>query len=317
MRACFDTGSANAWILSSQCTNDRCTPGSFNEYYDPNESTTFTNTSEWTSIQFGSGALRGYFGIDDFRLGQGVNEIHIKEQTLGLIVEEHVLDNDYDAIIGLAYPQMANGGLPIVDSMMQQKLLKDNIFSFYMATNPMDQSELLFGSYDTSKFIGNIEWHPVVDKLFWSLRLDDIKYNGTPLNLCEGRKNGCMMTPDSGTSLITAPSWAYDKIMHALPQEDDCSDKFKFGTLTFVVDGIDYDIPSHHFMDVFHGVYKSNDSVCMTSITNLDIFQEGQENLFILGDAFMQIFYTIFDRDNDRVGLAKSRIYNSETTMNS
>ena len=49
-----------------------------------------------------------------------------------------MLDNDYDAIIGLAYPKMANGGLPIVDSMMQQKLLKDNIFSFYMATNPMD-----------------------------------------------------------------------------------------------------------------------------------------------------------------------------------
>jgi hypothetical protein len=119
MRACFDTGSANAWILSSQCNNDRCTPGSVNEYYDPFESNTFTNTSEWTSIQFGSGALRGYFGIDDFRLGQGVNEIHIRDQTLGLIVEEHVLDNDYDAIIGLAYPKMANGGLPIVDSMIQ------------------------------------------------------------------------------------------------------------------------------------------------------------------------------------------------------
>jgi hypothetical protein len=35
-----------------------------------------------------------------------------------LIVEEHVLDRDYDAIIGLAYPKMANTGLPIMDSMM-------------------------------------------------------------------------------------------------------------------------------------------------------------------------------------------------------
>ncbi len=79
-----------------------------------------------------------------------------------------------------------------------------------MGVNPGDQSELLFGKYDREKFVGDIKWHPVVDKLFWSLRLDDIKYNGINLNICKGRK--CMMTPDSGTSLITAPSWA-EKIL--------------------------------------------------------------------------------------------------------
>jgi phytepsin len=79
IRACFDTGSANAWILSSSCNNERCMPGSFNKYFDPFESNTFTNTSKWTSILFGSGALTGYFGIDDFRVGQGFNKIHIKE----------------------------------------------------------------------------------------------------------------------------------------------------------------------------------------------------------------------------------------------
>lgn len=119
MRGCFDTGSANAWILSSQCVNERCKKGTKNEFFNPFESNTFVNTSEWTSIQFGSGALRGYFGIDDFRVGHGSNEIHIKDQCQGLIVEEHVLDDDYDAIIGLAYPTMADTGLPIFDNMMQ------------------------------------------------------------------------------------------------------------------------------------------------------------------------------------------------------
>lgn len=37
----------------------------------------------------------------------------------------------------------------------------------------------------------------------------------------------------------------------------------------------------------------------MTSITAIDIEEEGQENLFIVGDSFMQIYYTIFNRDTD------------------
>jgi Eukaryotic aspartyl protease len=53
-----------------------------------------------------------------------------------------------------------------------------------MGVHTGDESELLFGKYDTNKFVGDINWHPVVDKLFWSLRLDDIKYNGVPLNIC-------------------------------------------------------------------------------------------------------------------------------------
>jgi hypothetical protein len=81
-----------------------------------------------------------------------------------------------------------------------------------------------------------------------------------------------MMTPDSGTSLLTVPSWALPRLEEVLPQEEGCTNKHKFGTLTFVVDGIDYNVPSHHFMDVFHNVYRSGDTYCMTSITALDIY---------------------------------------------
>jgi hypothetical protein len=93
-----------------------------------------------------------------------------------------------------------------------------------------------------------------------------------------------------------------------LPYEEGCPNDLDFGDLSFVIDGKDYPIPSHHFMERYYNVYKSGDSVCMTSITQLDIKQDGQENLFILGDVFMQIYYTIFDRDQDRVGLALSYV---------
>lgn len=75
-------------------------------------------------------------------------------------------------------------GIPLFDEMMKQKLLKQNIFSFYLTHNPNEQSELLFGGYDESKFVGQKVCHNVIDKLFWSLNLQDIKLNGKSLGLC-------------------------------------------------------------------------------------------------------------------------------------
>jgi len=57
---------------------------------------------------------------------------------VGLIIEEAILDKDYDAIIGLAYPKMASHGLPIMDSMIKDKLLDSNVFAFYMSMNSKD-----------------------------------------------------------------------------------------------------------------------------------------------------------------------------------
>lgn len=40
--------------------------------------------------------------------------------------------------------------------------------------------------------------------------------------------------------------------------------------------------------------------VCGSTLMNMDI----KEHMFLVGDIFMRKYYTIFDRDNDRVGLA-------------
>jgi len=86
--------------------------------FNPNLSFSFEPTDITEEILFGSGKLSGYFAFDDFRVGEGIKEIHIKQQTLGLITYEEVLDTDYDAIVGLAYPAMAEYGTPVFDSMI-------------------------------------------------------------------------------------------------------------------------------------------------------------------------------------------------------
>lgn len=125
-----------------------------------------------------------------------------------------------------------------------------------------------------------------------------------------------MITPDSGCSLIDVPVWAYNIIWPELPYQEGCKDHTVFGNLTFVIDGLDYDLPSHHFMKKFVDINEKEDSVCMSSIKPLNIKKEGQENLFVVGDIFMQIYYSIFDRDNDRVGLARAVTKGQEVTHN-
>jgi hypothetical protein len=42
--------------------------------------------------------------------------------------------------------------------------------------------------------------------------------------------------------------------------------------------------------------------MCVSLLAGMDI----HEDQFLVGDIFMRKFYTIFDRDNDRVGIARA-----------
>jgi len=114
------------------------------------------------------------------------------------------------------------GFTPFFDSLMAQNLIEKNIFAFYMSMNPLkDDSELTFGSYNPDRFVGELEWHPVRDKLFWALQLDDVRLGDESLHLCDDIT--CLVTPDSGTSLSTMPSWALEKLhSHFDPVRVEC-----------------------------------------------------------------------------------------------
>jgi hypothetical protein len=88
--------------------------------------------------------------------------------------------------------------------MMSQKVLKNNMFSFAVGSNP----EMTLGYYDKSKFKGDIHWNPIDFKYMYGIKLDDIKVNGKNLNICAGQSS-CLVTIDSGSSMNAFPDFAH------------------------------------------------------------------------------------------------------------
>jgi hypothetical protein len=57
--------------------------------------------------------------------------------------------------------------------------------------------------------VGDVAWNDVQFKYMYGVKLDDIKVNGMSTGVCETSK-GCLITFDSGTSLMSVPSFAED-----------------------------------------------------------------------------------------------------------
>lgn len=79
VKAIFDTGSANPWIVSGKHSDqDTLEDTEGNKPYNPTKSTSFKDPKEadkeWVTISFGSGKIRGYFAQDQVMLGSKTDE---------------------------------------------------------------------------------------------------------------------------------------------------------------------------------------------------------------------------------------------------
>jgi hypothetical protein len=168
MRGLFDTGSTNTWLLNKNTDIG----GASKEFsYDDTKSKSAKKLEQRAAIQFGSGALMGHFMTDDLRLGscdgeKSSGQIHIKNQKFGNVEKQKTIftGNNFEAIIGMAYPALAEKDVkPVFDEMIDQKLLKSNIFAYYFTTAQAEEkglkSDMTFGYYDKSKFKGEMTWH--------------------------------------------------------------------------------------------------------------------------------------------------------------
>jgi len=297
----FDTGSSNLWVPSSKCTQISC---KLHRRYDAEKSSTYKANGTSFEIMYGSGNISGVVSNDVV----GLADLTVKGQDFAEVVKESGMAftfGKFDGILGLAFDSISVGhATPVWYNLINQGLVEQKMFSFWLAPNTtgMFGGQLTLGGYDKSLFRGELQYVPLSQENYWQIMMDGVIFEYR--NLCADR--GCKAIVDSGTSMITGPTELVNLIngqLGCIISGGECSwlhcpDFSTLPDLTFQLAGHSYTLtPKQYIMET--------GGTCMSCLMGMDI-AEPVGPLWILGDKFMEKFYTVFDYENKRVGFAEA-----------
>ncbi|WOK95651.1 aspartic proteinase oryzasin-1-like [Canna indica] len=234
----FDTGSSNLWIPSSKCYfSIACY---FHPKYKSSQSSTYQKNGKSAEIHYGTGSISGFFSDDDVTIG----DLIIKNQDFIEATKEPgvtFMVAKFDGILGLGFKEISVGGsVPVWYNMVNQGLIKDPVFSFWLNRNAGEGEggEIVFGGVDPNHYKGEHVYVPVTQKGYWQFNMGDVligdestgitaifHFDRVLLSLLLNHylllyllflpgycDSSCAAIADSGTSLIAGPTTAITEI---------------------------------------------------------------------------------------------------------
>ncbi|VDP88581.1 unnamed protein product, partial [Echinostoma caproni] len=301
----FDTGSSNLWVPSKRCSYTSWACWLHNKYNYAASSTYVPNGTVF-DIQYGTGSVSGFISVDTFEIG-GVN---VKQQPFGEAIKEPgivFVFAKFDGILGMGFRSISVGGaITVFENMVNQGLLPEPVFSFYLNRNASDPvgGELLLGGIDPKYYTGEITYVPVTHEAYWQFKVDKMEFPG--VSICA---DGCQAIADTGTSLIAGPK----KEVEALNEQMggtwipggtyiiNCDRMSSLSPVTFHIGGRKMVLEPEDYIMKMSNMGKT---VCISGFIGMDI---PAGPLWILGDTFIGKYYTVFDLGKKRLGFATTK----------
>ncbi|PYH47488.1 pepsin-like aspartic protease [Aspergillus saccharolyticus JOP 1030-1] len=302
----LDTGGTNSWVFSSNCTTKAC---SMHDTFDATTSSSINVTTTGWSVGYGSGSASGVLATDNVTIA-GV-EVQF---TFGLATNASTNFESYamDGILGFGRSNDTSYNTPtFMDAVAEQKNFDSNVVGFALSRAKSGEKDgtVTIGGIDSDKFNGDISYTNTVTGSgnYWRIPVDDVYVNG---DACDFTNKSAII--DTGTSYAMLPS--HDaKALHALiPGSTASGDYFLIpcnstAKVQVAFSGVNYTISPE---DYIGSEYNTS---CISTIVSYDLFGD---DIWLLGDVFLKNVYTVFDFDQERVGLAV-RAYNKNTTSSS
>lgn len=293
-----DTGSSNTWCgAQSSC--------------EPSSSGTSTGGS--VSVSYGSGSFSGREYKDKVSFGG----LTVSSQSIGAATSASGFDG-VDGIIGFGPVDLTEGTVSnantvptFMDNLYSQGSISSEVLGVsFLPESGSDTSdtngELTLGGVDSSKYTGSLTYFPKLTSgtasAYWGISIASFTYGSTTL------ASSAQGIVDTGTTLIYIPTTAYNKFLSAAGGRTDSSSGLAvfttkptanfgitFGSTKYTLTPAQYLVPTaqYSYYGLSSGKYYSWINDGGSSGVNT-----------IIGQKFLENYYSVFDTTNSRIGFA-------------
>lgn len=233
--------------------------------------------------------------------------IKIKNQGFGETLRAPgttFMGTPFNGLLGLGFQELSTTKtIPPFLNMISQGAIDEPVFAFNLAPSSTGKGgQLTLGGVDPEDYEGLITWLPVTKNTYWEVAMGNVQLGAVKIN------EPARAIIDSGTSLITMPSMLADylnMIIGAYPIPGNMyalnpNTLSKLPPVTFTLNGHDFELSPSEYTIMF-------DDLCVSVFSGLDIPSDDGRPIWILGDAFMRKYYTVFDWGKKRIGFAKAK----------
>ncbi|KAL1960243.1 hypothetical protein VTO42DRAFT_8786 [Malbranchea cinnamomea] len=290
----LDTGAANTWVMSTNCTTKACLA---HNTFGPEDSTTLTVTENEWSVTYGTGHVEGVIVKDSMSFADFNLTLEFGSATK---VSDDFLHYPMDGILGLGFTNSQKGVPTVMQVMMNNKLLDKNILGISLQRNSdgARDGQITLGAIDETKFTGDITYTDIVPGANrWEIPIDDALIGGKPAQF-----EGKTAIIDTGTSFMLLPREDAKTIHSMIPDSVQDGENFKIPCSSTT--SVEISISGTRFR-VSHKDYVGNSDetgkMCSSRIAGHQPFGKDQ---WLLGDVFLKNVYSVFDFDENRIGFA-------------